>query len=83
MAPIEYNNDELGDVWDMEMLPGEAIPKIKKVDSPITKLDTAKSTPPASPVAPPAKPKPNKETNLPQKPKKKKAKILNNVNRQA
>jgi penicillin-binding protein 2 len=83
LAPIEYNNDELGDVWDMEMLPSDVSPRIKKADTPITKVDTAKTTLPVAPPTAPVKPKPNKESILPYKSKKKKTKFLTNVNRQA
>jgi penicillin-binding protein 2 len=83
LAPIEYNNDELGDVWDMEMLPSDVSPTIKKADTPITKVDTAKTTLPVAPPTAPVKPKPNKESILPYKSKKKKTKFLTNVNRQA
>jgi len=71
LTPIEYNNDELSDIWDMEML-SETAPIKVKVDT-IKKLDTA--APPAQPVAPPIKNKKIKEQALNPKMKKKK---LNN-----
>jgi len=77
LSPIEYNNDELADVWDMEML-SETAPIKAKVDT-IKKLDTA--APPAKPVAPPPiKNKKTKEEALNPKMKKKKANSkINNV----
>ena len=71
LTPIEYNNDELADIWDMEML-SETAPIKVKVDT-IKKLDTA--APPVQPVAPPIKNKKTKEQALNPKMKKKK---LNN-----
>ena len=71
LTPIEYNNDELADIWDMEML-SETAPIKVKVDT-IKKLDTA--APPIQPVAPPIKNKKTKEQALNPKMKKKK---LNN-----
>ena len=60
MTPIEYNNDELGDVWEMEVVSSE------KKDS--VKQDTSKKT--ELPVPLPPK-KLRKETILPKKGKKK------------
>ena len=60
MTPIEYNNDELGDVWEMEVVSTE------KKDS--VKQDTSKKT--ELPVPLPPK-KLRKETILPKKGKKK------------
>ena len=60
MTPIEYNNDELGDVWEMEVVSTE------KKDS--VKQDTSKKT--ELPVPLPPK-KVRKETILPKKGKKK------------
>jgi penicillin-binding protein 2 len=76
LAPIEYNNDELADIWDMEML-SETAPLPVKVDT-IKKLDTA--LPPTQPVTPPIKNKKTKEEALNPKMKKKKVKSkINNV----
>jgi len=76
LSPIEYKNDELADVWDMEML-SETAPIKAKIDT-IKKLDTA--VPPAKPVAPPIKNKMPKEQALNPKMKKKKANSkINNV----
>jgi hypothetical protein len=76
LTPIEYNNDELADVWDMEMI-SENTPIKAKVDT-IKKLDTA--APPAKPVAPPIKNKKTKEQGLNPALKKKKANSkINNV----
>jgi penicillin-binding protein 2 len=51
LTPIEYNNDELGDVWDMEMVP-ENTPKPQKTRDTIHKavdsnLNNTSSIPPA------------------------------------
>ena len=76
LTPIEYNNDELADVWDMEMI-SENTPIKAKVDT-IKKIDTV--TPPAKPVAPPIKNKKTKEQGLNPTMKKKKANSkINNV----
>ncbi len=76
LAPIEYNNDELADVWDMEMLSETAATKVK-VDT-IKKIDTA--APPAKPVDPPTKNKKTKEQGLnPTMKKKKVNRTINNV----
>jgi hypothetical protein len=68
LSPIEYNNDELADIWDMEML-SESAPIKAKPDT-IKKLDT--TTPPVKPVAPPIKNKKTKEQALNPTMKKKK-----------
>jgi len=68
LSPIEYNNDELADVWDMEML-SENTPIKAKIDT-IKKIDTA--APPVKPIAPPIKNKKTKEEALNPKMKKKK-----------
>jgi hypothetical protein len=68
LTPIEYNNDELADVWDMEML--SEIAPAKAVMDTLKKIDTL-------PAAPPSKPLPtnkvNKETAIDPLEKKKKA----------
>jgi len=68
LTPFEYNNDELADVWDMEML-SEIAPTKTAMDT-VKKIDSL-------PVAPPSKPVPlrkvNKETALDPLQKKKKA----------
>jgi penicillin-binding protein 2 len=53
LTPIEYNNDELGDVWDMEMV-SENVPKPQKAMDTIAKtIDTvsqkSNTVPPAIP----------------------------------
>jgi penicillin-binding protein 2 len=58
LAPIEYNNDELSDVWDMEML-AEGVVKTK-----------TKDTAPSAPL--PNTDKANKDSLLPNMDKKKK-----------
>ena len=68
LSPIEYNNDELADIWEMEML-SETTPIKTKLDT-IIKLDTA--TPPVQPKAPAPKNKKMKENALNPKLKKKK-----------
>jgi penicillin-binding protein 2 len=73
MTPIEYNNDELGDVWEMEVVSSEMTPKLIKLDTvkkDSVKLDTAKKTKKPTPFLPK---KLSKETILPNKEKKKKA----------
>jgi penicillin-binding protein 2 len=74
LTPIEYNNDELSDVWDMEIL-SENTPIKAKLDT-IKKIDTA--TPPAKPVTPPIKNKKPKEQAL--NPTMKKKKINSKIN---
>jgi penicillin-binding protein 2 len=74
LTPIEYNNDELSDVWDMEIL-SENTPIKAKLDT-IKKIDTV--TPPAKPVTPPIKNKKPKEQAL--NPTMKKKKINSKIN---
>lgn len=74
LTPIEYNNDELADIWDMEML-SETAPIKVKVDT-LKKIDTA--TVPNSPVLPPNKNKKVKENALNPSMKKKKINIKKN-----
>jgi penicillin-binding protein 2 len=75
LTPIEYNNDELADIWDMEMLSETAPIKVK--EDTIKKLDT---TTPTKPVAPLPKNKKTKENALNPTLKKKKANSkINNV----
>ena len=62
LTPIEYNNDELSDVWDMEML-AEGMVKTK-----------AKDTTPAAPTPLPNSDKTNKDSLLPNTDKKKRLK---------
>ena len=60
LTPLEYNNDELSDVWDMEMLASDAVPvKIPK-DTIKTDTNNKKSTP----TLPTALPKYNKDSAL-------------------
>jgi penicillin-binding protein 2 len=71
LTPIEYNNDELANIWDMEMLsentPVPTVPT--KVDTP-KKMDTSKA--PSTPLAPPIKNKKVKDPALNPLSKKKK-----------
>ena len=60
LTPIEYNNDELANIWDMEML-SENTPLPTKVDTP-KKIDTSKA--PSTPLAPPIKNKKVKDPAL-------------------
>jgi len=62
LTPIEYNNDELSDVWDMEML-AEGVIKTK-----------AKDTTPTAPAPLPNADKTNKDSLLPNTDKKKRLK---------
>lgn len=62
LTPIEYNNDELSDVWDMEML-AEGVVKTK-----------TKDTTPAAPTPLPNADKTNKDSLLPNTDKKKRLK---------
>ncbi len=52
LAPIEYNNDELGDVWDMEMLPENNPKPVKQIDTIKKTFDTSikKATTPPVPT---------------------------------
>jgi penicillin-binding protein 2 len=52
LAPIEYNNDELGDVWDMEMLPENNPKSVKQIDTIKKTVDTSikKATTPPVPT---------------------------------
>jgi penicillin-binding protein 2 len=77
LTPIEYNNDELSDVWDMEMVASDALP-IKKVDT--VKTDTGGNKKVPTPAKLPTTPKANKDSALPITPKKKKTSPLINVN---
>ena len=72
MTPIEYNNDELGDVWEMEVVSSEMTPKLIQADTvkkDSVKLDTSKKTKAPIPALPK---KVGKETILPNQEKKKK-----------
>lgn len=60
LTPLEYNNDELADVWDMEMLSEE-----------VMKLPIQDSAPPANPI--PLQQKVNSDSMLPFPEKKKRA----------
>ena len=68
LTPIEYNNDELADIWDMEMV-SEVAPIKPKVDT-LKIIDTL--TKPIPPAAPVPKTKSSKENALNPKLKKKK-----------
>ncbi len=68
LIPLNYNNDELSDIWDMEML-SETAPIKLNVDT-LKKIDTfQKNKPPASPIPPKQN---NKESILTPIEKKKK-----------
>jgi len=71
LTPMEYNNDELSDVWDMEMVSGDAPIVTKPVDT--LKKDTGNKT--GLPAIPSAKPNPNKDSALNLETKKKKIQI--------
>ena len=73
LTPIEYNNDELADVWDMEML-SEIAPAKSVVDT-LKKIDTLPATPPSKPLP---SSKVNKENAIDPLEKKKKATAKNN-----
>jgi penicillin-binding protein 2 len=76
LTPIEYNNDELGAVWDMEMVSdNKMVPK--KIDTIKSTKDTAgKPTTPAKPLP---KARSNKDTALLDQSKKKKTPKVKNV----
>ncbi len=74
LSPIEYNNDELANIWDMEML-SENAPVPLKVDT-FKKIDSPKSSQP--PLTPPVKEKKTKEQAIPNTSKKKKIKSKKN-----
>lgn len=81
LTPLEYNNEELADVWDMQML-SELAPRalkpdtIKKIDT-LRKLDSIQKK--GIPTTPLPKQNLNKENALLQIQKKKKAPIQKNV----
>ena len=79
LAPIEYNNDELSDIWDMEMVSENNSLTKKLLDTNQKTIDTnsQKSTPMPIPV----KSKLNKDTGALLNNKKKKIPISKNVNR--
>jgi hypothetical protein len=60
LTPLEYNNDELSDVWDMEMLASDAIPA--RIPKDTIKKDT--NSKPALPTLPVAPQKINKDSAL-------------------
>jgi hypothetical protein len=60
LTPLEYNNDELSDVWDMEMLASDAIPV--RIPKDTIKKDT--NSKPVLPTAPTALPKTNKDSAI-------------------
>ena len=76
LTPIEYSNDELGEVWDMEMVSDNA-PSIKKADTTRPNLDTTKST--NQPTAPTSKQVSNKDSALLPNSKKKQTHSIKNV----
>jgi len=75
LTPLEYNNDELSDVWDMEMVPDESVPRTKQLDT--IKKDTTPKTQVPNPV--PLQTKPNKDSALRIVPEKKKMLIKQHV----
>jgi penicillin-binding protein 2 len=78
LAPIEYNNDELGDIWDMEMVSdNNPLPK-KQIDTFKQHLDTNSKKSNPSPL--PMDKKLNKDTGALINNKKKKIFTPKNVN---
>ena len=76
LTPIEYKNDELGAVWDMEMVSeNNVLPK--KIDTIKPIKDTAPK--PAVPTKPTPKPRSNKDSALLDQSKKKKSPKVKNV----
>ena len=73
LTPFEYNNDELADIWDMEML-SEIAPTKLVVDT-LKKIDTLPNIPPSKPIP---SSKANKETAIDPLQKKKKATVKKN-----
>jgi len=75
LTPFEYSNDELADVWDMEML-AEIAPskKLKVIEK---KIDSLPTTPPTKPLP---SPKVKKEATSESSQKKKKAKVSKKKN---
>ena len=55
LVPLNYNNDELSDIWDMEMVSEQAPVKLK--------LDTLKKIDTFQKNKPPAAPTPSKQNN--------------------
>jgi penicillin-binding protein 2 len=85
LTPLEYNNDELSDVWDMEMVSSEAVPAIRKVDTAkkdSVKVDSAKKAAIPIPAIPKTNLKANKLGVLPKGLKIKKKLIKKNVHHQ-
>jgi penicillin-binding protein 2 len=79
LAPIEYNNDELSDIWDMEMV-SENNPMTKKLVDTIQKTTDTNSKK-TNPLPIPIKSKLNWDTGALLNNKKKKIPINKNVNR--
>ena len=75
LTPFEYSNDELADVWDMEMLAEIAPSKKPKVIE--KKIDSLPTTPPTKPLP---SPKVKKEATSESSQKKKKAKVSKKKN---
>ncbi len=76
LTPIEYNNDELGEIWDMEMVSENTV-RPKKEDTIKVTVDSANKIPvPSKPTTP--APTTNKDSALLHPSKKKKThKIIN------
>jgi len=75
LTPLNYNNDELSDIWDMEMV-SEKAPIQPKIDT-LSKIDTfQKNKVPSAPIPVPQK---NKENALTPSHKKKKHLSKQNV----
>ena len=75
LTPLNYNNDELSDIWDMEMV-SEKAPIQPKIDT-LSKIDTfQKNKVPPAPIPVPQK---NKENALTPSHKKKKQLSKQNV----
>ena len=78
LTPVEYNNDELGDIWDMEMVSdNNPLPK-KQIDTFKKNLDTNSKKSNPSPL--PIDKKLNKDTGALINNKKKKILTQKNVN---
>jgi penicillin-binding protein 2 len=78
LTPIEYNNDELGDVWDMEMVSENTPKHSKQVDTIQKNIDTiSKKSTTLPPVIPNAV---KKDSAAFINKKKKKTIIIKNVN---
>jgi hypothetical protein len=78
LTPIEYNNDELSDIWDMEMVPENNPLPTKQVDTIRKTIDSVPKKTNSLPI--PVKNKINKDTGALLNKKKKKIPTPKNVN---